>query len=152
MAKNQNQFVVPQFIEVETKIIGPISGRQFIILLVSGAISYAIFTIFTSPIIFLPGVGTVMAIGAVLAFGSVNGQRMHYFLLNIVQTFKRPRLKVWKRELIKEKQRKEKDEMMKQLPYTQKSPISRSHLAEIALQVDTGGTFTPISEKQDGTS
>ena len=40
------QFTVPQFIDVENKIIGPITARQFLILLIAAiivAISYKIF-------------------------------------------------------------------------------------------------------------
>ena len=31
------QFIVPQFIDVEDKIIGPVTTRQFVVLLAAGA-------------------------------------------------------------------------------------------------------------------
>ena len=34
------QFVVPQFIDVEDKVIGPVTVRQFLILLVGGGVLF----------------------------------------------------------------------------------------------------------------
>src|SRR3989339_805610 len=104
------QFTVPQFIEVEAKIIGPISARQFIELLVTGG----------------------------LTFGNINGQTMHYFLLNLVQTLKKPRLKVWRRmEYMNITEQKE----IVAEPMAIKEQFSQSHLASTALMVDTGGAY-----------
>ena len=35
-----DQFVVPQFIDVEDKIFGPVTTRQFVILLVAGLVLF----------------------------------------------------------------------------------------------------------------
>src|SRR5258705_13476110 len=89
-----DQFVVPQFIEVEDKIFGPITTRQFIILLVTGLILFIIFKLAdTALFIFLSVLigGTAL----VIAFVKINGQPFHFFLLNIVQTVRRPSRRIW---------------------------------------------------------
>lgn len=149
------QFIVPQFIEVESKIIGPISVRQFIILLITIGMIFLSFRLFSTLFagLFTFFVGTI---GGVIAFGKVNGQPMHYFILNIVQTLKRPPLKVWKRlpyALI--------EQAPIELHHAAASPkrlASRSRLAEMSLLVDTGGAYSgesilspqaPQEEKKD---
>jgi len=135
----RNQFIVPQFIEVESKIIGPISGRQFVIMLVAAGLSYIEFSLFQSPTVFLPLVLITLGIGGILAFIKVNGQSMHYVLLNLFQTAKKPSIRVWRREMSHEKQLKV-DEFVPQAPQP-KVRASQSHLAEMALLVDTGGVY-----------
>ena len=103
------QFVVPQFIEVESKIIGPISARQFILLIISLGSMYVWFKLLP-PLLFIPAIMLTGVVGGALAFGKVNGQMMHYFLLNLIQTLRRPRLKVWKRtEYVFREPKKEKE-------------------------------------------
>ena len=95
------QFVVPQFIDVEDKIFGPITTRQFLILLVAGLITFVVyrFADFMSLIltlVFLDG-------GAlILAFVKINGQTFHYFILNVVQTMRKPKLRLWNKALSNE--------------------------------------------------
>lgn len=138
------QFVVPQFIDVEDKIIGPITTRQFIILLVDGFIIFILYKIliFTYFIIF----GLLLfAIGGSLAFLRINGQPFHFFLLNFIQTSKRSKIRVWNKQ--------KSDSELRALLHTvlppppppkpRKEPLTQSRLSEIALLVDTGGVYTP---------
>lgn len=135
------QFVVPQFIDVEDKIIGPITTRQFLILLVVGMVvflsfRYGDFALFIFSIIFF-GVG-----GLILAFVKINGQSFHYVLLNIVQTLRRPSRRVWHKTL----SRKELDMLRKMAPVeTEKKeppkPIRRERIQDLALLVNTGGFY-----------
>lgn len=73
------QFQVPQFIETEDKIVGPLTIRQFLYLAVAGALSgvcYLIFQPFLAVLLTL----VFMGIGGVLAFAKVNGRTMTSFL------------------------------------------------------------------------
>src|SRR3989338_6179494 len=76
------QFVVPQFIDVEDKIFGPITTRQFIILLVGGGIVFLAYR-FGDLALFAVILAVVGGITFLFAFGKINGQLFHYFLLNI---------------------------------------------------------------------
>src|SRR3989338_7270702 len=86
---NMEQFVVPQFIDVEDKIFGPITTRQFIILLITGLLLFIIFKL-TDIALFIFLTVLIGGLGMVLAFLRINGQPFHYFLLNIAQTLRRP--------------------------------------------------------------
>jgi len=130
------QFIVPQFIDVENKIIGPISTRQFIIIIVSVGIcflAYKLMTLFAFIIVTV----FVLGIGAVFAFVKINGQQFHYFALNIVQTLKKPRLRVWSKFLGKEAQAPEIQMKIMQ----QQKRVSSSRLTEISLMAATGGNI-----------
>ncbi len=132
------QFVVPQFIEVEAKIIGPISARQFIQIIIGLGFSYAWFRLFSSPLIFIPMIFLTTSIFGALAFGKVNGQTMHYFLLNLLQTLRRPRLKIWFRLPYQEEKEAA---QVEEVTVRDKGPITESRLAAVSLIVDTGGAY-----------
>lgn len=135
------QFVVPQFIEVESKIIGPISARQFVIMLVGAGL---LFLLYKFAPFWLLIVGGAMVLGTVGMFGfvKINSQPFHWFFLSLVQTFRRPRLRLWFRDefTFKEKAPKKEKEDTKVVARA-KVPVSNSRLAEMALLVDTGGAY-----------
>ena len=63
------QFVVPQFIDVEDKIIGPFTIRQFVYLAGGGGLSFIIYT-YVPFIVALPIIAGVVALSLALAFSS----------------------------------------------------------------------------------
>lgn len=75
------QFQVPQFIETEDKIIGPLTLRQFIYLGVTGLAAFGLFFALQTWL-WLLVVIVLGSLSASLAFISVNGRPMSVFLLN----------------------------------------------------------------------
>ncbi len=139
-----NQFVVPQFIDAEDKILGPITARQFIILLVAfliGAILWKLLTFVWFLVVFVP----LMAASAVVAFVKINGQPFHYFFLNLIQTVKRPQLRVWDKTLTNTELNRHLQEKLPPvaIPFTRKGSASTSRLQELSLVVNTGGVYKP---------
>lgn len=136
------QFVVPQFIDVEDKILGPITTRQFIILLVVGIIIFGFYKLMTF-VYFIGFSLPTFAIGVILAFIKINGQPFHYFLLNLFQTVRRPKLRVWNKELtLDEVKRFFKVEEVKVIvPRPIKEPLLPTRLSELSLIVNTGGVY-----------
>ncbi|MEK7607246.1 MAG: PrgI family protein [Patescibacteria group bacterium] len=138
------QFVVPQFIDVEDKIIGPVTTRQFIILLVDGLVIFILYKALLFLYFAIFGL-VLLAFGVVVAFARINGQPFHFFLLNLLQTARKPRMRVWN----KGKSDAELRELVGRAPppplapHVRKEPLSKSRLNEIALVVDTGGVYTP---------
>lgn len=137
------QFVVPQFIDVEDKIIGPITVRQFVILLVGLLfifIAYKLsdFTLFIFLFVIISGITFIFA------FIKINGQPFHYFLLNLFQTLRRPRLQIWDRRVSSEEVStvlKISKKKKKSPALAPKKPVVGSRLAELSLVVDTGGMY-----------
>ena len=139
-----DQFVVPQFIDVEDKIFGPITTRQFIILLVAALILFIAFKLAdTALFIFL--LALIGGFALVLAFVKINGQSFHYFLLNIVQTLRRPSRRLWyksynKAELTEaiKSGKVEIVEAVKEIP-----KMSYNRIRDLSLIVNTGGYYKP---------
>lgn len=139
-----SQFVVPQFIDVEDKILGPLTVRQFVILLIIFGIDFLIFKLADFALFLLAGI-PLFAFGVVLAFIKVNGQPFHYYLLNLLQYLRHPKLKVWNKELA--------DSELRELIFAKPPPppppkivkeaLVASKLAELSLIVNTGGVYQP---------
>ncbi len=78
-----DQFTIPQFIEHEAKIVGPLTFRQFIYVGVAGAICFVFY--FTVPFyFFVLGAIIAMFFGVVLAFGKMEGRSLPTILKNIL--------------------------------------------------------------------
>ncbi len=138
-----NQFIVPQFIDVEDKILGPISVRQFITILAgTGLMVLAyqlLFKAANQPGLFLfSAIGILIGVVAV-AFVKVNGRPFHMFVLNVLQSLKNPRQRIWNNEIT------ERLEYWKEPPppvkVPSKQPMTATKLAKLSLLVDTGGAY-----------
>lgn len=138
------QFVVPQFIDAEDKIIGPVTARQFIIMLAAFLTVALLYRLLRFVPFLLTGIPLISASG-VVAFVKINGQPFHYFILNLVQTLKRPRLRVWDKTLSDAEVRvyiKKEVPPPPPPPPAKKRPVG-SRLKELALVVNTGGVYKP---------
>ncbi len=98
------RYQVPQFIEVEDKIFGPLTLKQFIYLAGSAGIAYGIYY-FLPSLISLPIAAGALALGVALAFYKPDGHRPFIFLLE--QAFRfyiNPKKFVWKQDVTKRNQ------------------------------------------------
>lgn len=135
------QFVVPQFIDVEDKIFGPITTRQFLILLVAGLITFLVyrFADFTSLILTL----VLLDGGAlIVAFVKINGQTFHYFLLNVLQTTRKPRLRIWNKSMSNEELNYLRNEKPAEVvEKMERKTAGAGHIRDLSLVVNTGGFY-----------
>ncbi len=142
------QFTVPQFIDVENKIIGPVTTRQFVIMLGAFILSAVYYKLFDFSLFLTAGIVTLVIAG-VFAFAKINGRPFHFFILNVVQTFKRPKLRIWDnsdKDKDEFEQFKEKTEVKQSVPTKH---YTRSRLAELSLIVDTGGAYQGEKNEED---
>ncbi|HZX00840.1 MAG TPA: PrgI family protein [Candidatus Paceibacterota bacterium] len=72
------QFQVPQFIETEDKIVGPLTFRQFIYIAIGAIISFVLFFVL-QVWLWLIVTFILMTISASLAFIKINGRSMSVF-------------------------------------------------------------------------
>lgn len=134
------QFTVPQFIDVESKIIGPITTRQFLILLgaaIAIAICYKVFDFS----LFVTMAVIIFIIASVFAFTKINGRPFHYFILNATQTLRRPRLRVWNNKVTPVEQVQREPYVKTEVKAEPKEYYKTSRLAQMALIVDTKGRY-----------
>jgi len=92
------QYSVPQFVEVEDKIIGPLTLKQFFIMLIgSGIILFfyrLIGNIFFFILLAIPVGGTTL----ILTFGTFNGRSITSLAGAVVNFFTQPRAFIFHRE------------------------------------------------------
>ena len=88
------QFVVPQFIDVENKILGPITTRQFVLLIVWAIIEFVIYKSFDTIVM---GVFSflIFAVFFPITFLKFNGKPIHYLIINGAANIKKPKLRIW---------------------------------------------------------
>jgi hypothetical protein len=135
------QFLVPQFIDVEDKIIGPITTRQFVMMLISLLLVFVFFKILAFIYFIVASVLTVTLFAA-LAFAKINGRPIHFFLLNFVQTIKRPDLRVWNRGAFVQVARFVESGVTEKVAVEyKKDPVSGSRLRDLTLVINTGGVY-----------
>ena len=91
------RFEVPQFIEIEDKIFGPLTWRQFLYL--GGGVGMAVVLFLRLPFVAFVATGIPLALlSAALAFYPVNNRPFSYFLESIVNYFSGKRLYLWRKE------------------------------------------------------
>lgn len=139
-----NQFVVPQFIDVEDKIFGPVTTRQFIILLVTGLLLFIIFKL-TDITLFIFLAIIIGGFGLILAFIKINGQPFHYFILNIIQTVRRPSLRLWNKIFSKQELEEYRKSTKVEVVVSAKEvpKLSYNRIRDLSLIVNTGGYYKP---------
>lgn len=131
------QYQVPQFIDIEDRIIGPLTLKQFIYLALAAALLFVfwfIFKFYIWIIIALP----VTAMAMAFAFLKINDRPFIHFFLAAVFYFMKPKLYVFE-EVPEETGKKEAAPELKpapvQTPETEK--VTMSKLKELALSLDT---------------
>ncbi|MFA6391732.1 MAG: PrgI family protein [Patescibacteria group bacterium] len=135
------RFVVPQFIEVEDKIIGPISVRQFIIFLVAFGIIFIEYQVLGF-ITFIFAALFMFGLAGIVAFAKINGQPFHYFFLNILYTIRKPKIKIWSKEVVSGASKiSHKNSIKTAVVVAPKMAVTNSKLTRLSLVVDTGGAF-----------
>lgn len=92
------RFQVPQFIEVEDKIFGPLTLKQFIYLAGGGGLSFAVYAILGNFTLAAIPIFIIMAISVALAFYKVYN---HFPLVSIMEYafryWKNSKLYIWKK-------------------------------------------------------
>lgn len=91
------QYPVPQFIDVEDKVIGPLTIKQF--LWIVGGVACLAVEYFLLPFVgfVIAGIPTAGLFGA-FGFYKIEGKPFYNFVLDFFTFSRRPRVRVWKRE------------------------------------------------------
>jgi len=133
------QYGVPQFINIEDKVVGPLTARQTLYLMIGGAILIISFTVFE--FVYFAFIFAIVApIVLAFAFWKPRGITVARWILNIINYFTTPHVYVWRKEpdikLFKAKIQK------KKIAVSQKETIGvkrvpKSRIRELAWMLDT---------------
>jgi hypothetical protein len=142
------RFQVPQFIEVEDKIFGPLTFKQFIYIAGSVGIAvvlYALFPHFLAIVIGLP----VIIFGVALAFFIYNGKPFIYTVEAFVKYLFGSRLYIWKKEEKKPVANNEQRAINAKEPAQVYVPkLSQSKLKDLSWSLDIQENKNPVTNDE----
>lgn len=124
---------VPQFIDVEDKVAGPLTWKQLGWMIAMGAALFILYTIFSGILFYLTAVPVALFFVA-LAFFRPNGMAFPQFLFYGVTFLFRPKVSVWERPIHQMIPRAE--PLKEQQVTTVKKIVTAKDFAALAKQVD----------------
>lgn len=136
------QYEVPQFIEHETKILGPLTLRQTMYVAIGGGIIFLMRLFKVEPLIFIAVAIPVAALTIALAFIPVAGRPFSTFLGNFFKFSTKPRVFVWKQKLpiFREEPQKIKviEKPIYEKPETKRMEAGESRLKKLGRKIEIG--------------
>ncbi|MFC1663529.1 hypothetical protein ACFL0A_00120 [Patescibacteria group bacterium] len=130
-------FVVPKFIEMEPKIVGPLTFKQFVYVGAAGAICFILY--YSVPFyIFLLGCVVFEGGAMALSFLKIGGQPLPVVLKNFLMFSAGPKVYIWRKKVLPPKIIKEKPkskEKIKEEPVLK--VIEKGRLQKLSTQIET---------------
>ncbi len=137
-------YKIPQNIDVEDKIFGPFTLRQFLYILAGGTIIYLLFlTLGTNINLFAMASGPVFILTVALVFVKVNDRPFLIFLGYFSSYLGESKLKKWDKatriKMTMVQSEEETEQSRANIAISTKTGIVRSRLTQLATIVDTQG-------------
>lgn len=142
------RYQVPQFIEIEDKIIGPLTIKQFTYL-VGGAGMIFIFYTFLPIYIAILLIAVVVPLSLALAFYKINNKPFIDFLESAFVYYTKQNLYIWKKEPKKLEVKKSEADELAQI-YVPR--LSESKLKELSWTLDINENLNPLTGKDGKTT
>ncbi len=136
------RYQVPQFIEIEDKVVGPFTIKQFIYLVGGAGLSfvlYSILPIYIALLLIVP----VIALSLALAFYKINNKPFVDFLESAFMYYTKDNLYIWKKE----------DKQIVENTQTQPAKqvyvprLSESKLKDLSWSLGVGQNANPTTNK-----
>lgn len=148
------QYAVPQFIEVEDKVIGPLTTKQFLYLVAGGVfllIAWALADISLFILLAILTAGVVIP----FAFVKINGRPFEIFVMAAFNFFTKPKLRLWIKDYKTiHAQASDVAKRRKRIPEGQTQELgekkfNRSKIQELSHVLDMGSAaYTATDEQQ----
>jgi hypothetical protein len=106
------RFNVPKFIDVEDKIFGPLTFKQFVYLVGGAGLCVVVLWASPSTLISLPGIVIIVSFSLALAFFDYNGKPFLYTVRAVFNYLTNARTYVWKR---REHEQKDQQQLRREL-------------------------------------
>ena len=139
------RFQVPQFIDIEDKIFGPLTIKQFIYLAGGGGLCFIIFRFIPYLILVIPLDLIVIGFSLAMAFFKVNNKPLINVLQSAFGYFLSSKLYLWKKKDIAPEKTKEGNNSSSPL-YVPK--LSESKLHDLAWSLDIKENLNPITRDE----
>lgn len=130
------RFTVPQFIEHEAKIVGPLTFKQFLFVGTAGAASLVLY--FTAPFYVFLLASLVLGGGAAaLAFLKIGGRELPTVFGNSLKFLISPKMYIWRKKetpvTVFKKEEVKKEEVKDELPL---KIAEKSRLKKLSTQIE----------------
>lgn len=129
---------VPQFIDIEDKIAGPLTWRQLLWMIGLGAVLLTLFNVVSTVVFFVLAVPIVLIFCA-LAFYRPNNQPLIQYVLYGFFFLFRPKIAVWERPVGQKIKKKKKEEIIPQPTSSKDKKVTLEELRDLARMVDKHG-------------
>lgn len=134
-------FSVPQFIDIEDKIAGPLTWRQLLWMIGMGAVLLVMFNMFDMGLFIVFAIPVVLLFVG-LAFYRPNGMPLPIFIYHSIFFLFRPKVSVWERPVMpmitKAKPANRTEQQQGPTPTSEKH-LTNDRLKELAALVDSRG-------------
>ncbi|OGZ18973.1 MAG: hypothetical protein A2175_01435 [Candidatus Nealsonbacteria bacterium RBG_13_42_11] len=132
------RFTVPQFIEHEAKIVGPLTFKQFIYFGIAGSICFILYFSVPFSVFFLSCIVLGMT-ALVLAFLKIGGRGVPTILSNFLRFSLTPKMYIWKKSekpitVFEKEIKKDIDEAEEGLPL---KIVKGSRLKKLSTEIET---------------
>ena len=94
------QATVPQFIDIEDKVVGPLTIKQFLYFLAAAAVELIYWFFFDFSLFIVVTIPT-LAVTSAFAFIKINDRPFIYFVLAVLGFYLKPPVRIWRRETSK---------------------------------------------------
>lgn len=141
------RYQVPQFIDVEDKIVGPLTIKQFIYIAGGAGMSFVVYNYIPIYIAILL-IGIIIPLSLALAFYKINNKPFIDFMESAFLFYTKQNLYIWKKEQKKivPGEREVKDARQVYVP-----KLSDSKLKDLSWSLDVNENLNPVTNK-DGIS
>jgi hypothetical protein len=135
------RYQVPQFIEVEDKIIGPLTIKQFVYLVGGAGMSFIIYT-YLPLIVAVVLIAIIIPLSLALAFYKINNKPFIDFMESAFVFYTKQNLYIWRKEKREIEQSTAKDATENQI-YVPR--LSDSKLKELSWSLDINESLNPLT-------
>ncbi len=135
------KYQVPQFIEVEDKIIGPLTIKQFLYLVGGAGMCFIVYTYITFYIAIVI-MGIIIPLSLALAFYKINNKPFIDFIESGFMFYTKTNLYIWKKEDKPIVAKREEDLSAKQVFVPR---LSDSRLKELSWSLDINENLNPLT-------
>lgn len=144
------QFKVPQNIDMEDKLVGPLTLLQFLYVLGGGILIYVLFnTIFKYQLLFFVLAIPIALIALGLAFLKIQDQPLSHFINVGIQYLSKPKIRFWQKDKPLPEILKAPPKVVAKTDITKRKHIEKSDLDQLSHLLDTR-PIQPEEEKYFG--
>lgn len=130
------QFRVPQFLEIEDKIFGPFTFREFVYMAGGAGLCFVLYKLLGIWIGAIP-ILIVAGFSLLLTFYRPNNKPFVFMLESGIRYLAQSKLYIWKKKLVKKEPLKEKEDDTKtQMVFTNKTKLSGEKLKDLAWSLN----------------